>query len=229
MLFFYSQIPIRSSPPDILTSGAIIFIRMIALPFGGSGQAGPLGHYLVDIRPHDFAISVILTAASTVFFGALLVRSAMQRSDAFWLFTAALFIALVALLKGVTLGDNGYFVFMTGRYNYISIVPLSWGLLALTARASGFERSIYVSFATIVVIVGVLHYDKRSPYFDDGPSWREEVARWRSDDDYKLWVWPTFKPVDLSSKTVRCPSAQSPDLARGPAYCEATWLAQFKR
>lgn len=227
MLFFYHSTPLRGAPFDPVNLAAAMFIRLIALPFGGLNGADHVGFAaavgLVQGGPGLW----LFAALSVGVFSAILVTTLKARDDAFWLFAAAMSVAAVSLGFGILTGAPyaAFFSLAGPRYNYIPLVLLGLCFLCLATRANAAERRAPRLLLILMLFVGAVHFVQPIDTYADGPSWKREVAAWKANPNHQLEVWP-FYHADLSDRHVRCDepfaAGQTP-----PRYCEQGWLRSF--
>ncbi|UUR08807.1 hypothetical protein [Sphingomonas glaciei] len=227
LLSFYHSTPLRGAPFDPVNLAAAMFIRLIALPFGGLNGADHVGFAaavgLVQGGPGLYLIA----ALSVGVFSTLFVTTLKSRDDAFWLFAAAMSVAAVSLGFGILTGAPyaAFFSLAGPRYNYIPLVLLGLCFLCLATRANEVERRAPRLLLGLMLFVGAVHFVQPIDIYAGGPSWKREVAAWRADPNHQLEVWP-FYHADLSDRHVRCdgPFAQG---QVSPRYCEQGWLRSF--
>ena len=95
-----------------------------------------------------------------------------------------------------------------GRYFFIPSLLFFLCLLVLSNHRTNLPQKV-ISFTlravlVWVVAVGMLNYFPKdrelTNEFTSGPSWKEEVTKWREDPNYLLHIWPERKTLQLPVK-----------------------------
>ena len=63
-------------------------------------------------------------------------------------------------------------------------------LLALAHAKNSWRQRIAAVLVVWMICIGMNEYTLVDPFFADGSTWSQEVARWRSDHGYVLSFWP---------------------------------------
>ena len=230
MLFFYVPTAMRGVPFDPLNLLASLFIRLLALPLGGVSGANRFSLAAAESMFFDKTALWLIGLLSLGLFGILFRESLKQRDSAFWLFSAALSVAVVSLGFGIVTGAAfaPFFVLAGPRYNYLPQVLLGLFFLCLAMRADPVQRRMPRVLVALFLFVGAVHYLQPFEDYGRGPSWLKEVAAWRKDPDHQLTVWPHHYSADLSNKPRRCSENKLVTASwEAPRYCQEGWLTSF--
>lgn len=230
LLLFYGASPVRGHLVDPGTVAAAMFVRLIALPAGGLEAADRAGAAIYGSLHSGTNGWWWAAAASFLLFGMLILVAAKRRDAAFWLILSGLSVAAASLSFGMVIVNRvSLFIVVEGeRYNFLPLVLLGLGLVALAMRPGFRGRGVCALLCTLMLAVGAFCYPWPFPAMARGPSWTAEVRAWRRDHDHPLAVWPIPWKADLSDRTRTC---SAPGSERGkssdPRYCESGWVAGF--
>jgi hypothetical protein len=229
LLLFFRPSPVRGRFLDPATLSAIMFTRLALLPFSsefGANAAGrAFGRAYAAGSPWWGAAAVLGVA----YFGWLALAAVRDRRDAaVWLIVPGLAVA-GASFGGGMIDSASREWFSTGageRYNYIPLLLVSFGLIALAMRHERAPRRTAAVLVMLTLVSGAVTFAMPITEVRRGPDWAAEVARWRGDHDYPLASWPADWRVDLSDHDRPC---LSPTATGEPSYCESAWLARVRR
>lgn len=128
-------------------------------------------------------------------FTASILYCIRSNRDAKWLFASS-FVALVCSLLGVLDATTKDLMLYADRYFYAPQVLLFIALLvcALKNRKGSVILRIILG---MFLLLGALQYPVLPPQITEGPSWKDEVEKWKQDPTYKLHVWPSFMAMEL--------------------------------
>jgi hypothetical protein len=125
------------------------------------------------------------------------------RSAWFWMFAAALFIAIpsYAAARGGTI--EMLHIMNGNRYAFVPHLLFALVLLGIAVTGSGVASVAARIGIAWILAVGILefHDDSIRPYFSQGPFWTDEVAAWRRDHTHVLRIWPNGWLLDLNADT----------------------------
>jgi hypothetical protein len=231
LLLFYGASPLRGHLLDPGTIAAAMVVRLIALPMlnFGNAQGVAAAIYVSQMSGgHGWWWSVPIPI---LLFGVLIWQAAKRRDAAIWLILSALSIAVVSFGFGMII-VNAYspFDLAAERYDFLPLVLLGLGLVAMAMRPGFPGRRVYAALCLLVVFNGITHYRQALPRNSAGRSWPAEVAMWRRDHRHPLAIWPGPWTADLSDEARVCGPLVG-DLARStdPRYCESGWVGSFLR
>ncbi|MCZ6672755.1 MAG: hypothetical protein O7C75_07435 [Verrucomicrobia bacterium] len=95
-------------------------------------------------------------------------------------------------------------VIIGGRYFFVPNMLFFLSLLVLSSNERGiWDKAISLTIKGLlvwVIVVGIFNYNPNSKYAEDffvGPSWKEEIAKWREDPSYLVHIWPIRKTLQL--------------------------------
>jgi hypothetical protein len=230
MLLFFSPSPVRGHFLDPATLASIMFVRVAALPFCSASLANGLGRWIHASYSAGGVGWWAAVAGSMAYFGALIGLAIRDRRDAaIWLIVPGLAIAAASFGGGMIAADpREWFSVGSGeRYNFLPLVLLSLGLVALAMRPGGRYRRVCVGLCFLMLALGAIAYPKPLKELSQGPAWSDEVAAWRRNHDYPLLVWPKAWSADLSDHDRPCsPLKLNGGASSDPSYCESVWLAR---
>jgi hypothetical protein len=217
-------------PFDPVNLSAGLFIRLLALPFGGVQGANFFGLAAATGLEQGGPYLWLIAFTSVALFSAIFLTTLKERDDASWLFAAAMSVAAVSLGFGIITGraTSAFFVFAGPRYNYIPLALIGLCFLSLATRSHPVERRMPRLLLGLMLFVGATHYLRPFEDYAQGPSWSMEVAAWRANPDHQLAVWPGPYAADLSNRAIRCSDASQVKASwSAPRYCQEGWLTSF--
>jgi hypothetical protein len=233
LLIFYGASPVRGMPLEPVVLAAGLFVRLIALPLGGTLPTALLSLEVSRSQATNGHLVPVLAVAAVLTFSLLAWWTTRKRDDARWLLAAALLVASISLGLGtVTRADAASRAVLSGlngvRYNFLPVALLSLAILALSMREAAWHTSLAKRLTVILLLVGAFSYPFKLPIYKEGPSWPAEVAAWRADPYYQLRAWPKALRADLSGQRFACPQkAAAPGDPTHPRYCESGWISGF--
>ncbi len=230
LLLFFTPSPVRGQFLDPATLAAILFVRLVAMPFLTTKPAGKLGHLVYTSYSAD-GLGWWCAAAAMLAYGAALAVLAVRgrRDGAIWLIAPGLAIAVVSFGGGMIVsGQSDWFSVGAGeRYNFLPLTLTSLGLIVLAERPGGRYRRVCAGLCALTLVSGATAYAKPIKELRQGPEWSREVAIWRRDHDYLPAGWSQSWRVDLSDRDRPCTRPAPGAAAAGdPSYCEDAWLAR---
>lgn len=228
MLMFFVPNPLRGAILDPVTLAAIMFVRLVLLPFATTPIADLIGGWIY--LAYDLKILTWLAALAALGWFALLFAATLRGrgGGAFWLVAPGLAVAAVSFGGGMIVADRSDW-FSPGagqRYNFLPLVLLSLGLVALAVRPGEPRRRLWRRLFLLTLVSGAMVYPLPLRELREGPSWRGEVAAWQRDHEHRLATWPEAWTVDLSDRDRPCSRpVPIPAVSHDPGYCESSWLA----
>lgn len=228
LLVFFTPSPVRGHFQDPATLSAILFIRLVVMPFLSPALANAVGQGTYASYHAAGAAWWFAAVAGTVYCFALLALALRDRRDAAgWLIVAGLGYAVASFGIGMIASDpSEWFSVGAGqRYNFLPLTLLSWGLVALAMRP-GPHRRACVALCALTLVWGAVFYPHPLVELSRGPAWAPQIAAWRGDHDRALVAWTEHWPVDLSDRDRPCSPPKQPGAAKtDPNYCESVWVA----
>ena len=233
LLFFFAPNPLRGNILDPATISALLLGRTVILPLTNSMLAQAFSD-LTYAYWSEARVFWWFAAAGFITYFAVLVRWAMRKPDAaaVWLIVPGLTIAAISFGGGmITTNNHDFFsVGAAQRYNFIPVVLVGWGIIALVGQLEGTPRRICSYLCMFMLVSGVVSYSFPLPELSRGPAWRDEVARWRVDGAYAPRAWPRTWKVELSGRARPCSEPRLGGPPSGdPAYCESAWLERVSK
>ena len=232
LLLFYRTSPMRGHLLDPGVLAAVMLVRLLALPIFGLNVAGRFGTLIYLSHAHGGGGWWAAVALSMTLFGVLIVQATSRRDAAIWLLLASISIAAVSFGFGMLVSDPAVpFDPAAGeRYDFLPLVLLGLGLIALAMRKRFAGRSSHAVLCLVMLCTSALHYRAPAAIFSDGPSWPAEVQAWRHDHRHAVEVWPGNWTADLSDQTHPClPPGHDSGAPAGPGYCESGWAFGLAR
>lgn len=236
LIVFFLPSPARGHLPDPTMLAATMFVRLAALPLLGWSTADSLGGLLHASRFAGGAgwgwwwFGVL---GALAYFGLLIGLAWRHRRDAaIWLIGPGLALAVISFGGGsISMGAREWFSVGAGeRYNFLPLVLISLGLIALARSPDGQHRRLCTGLCLLTLISGAISFGNPIGELADGPDWRDQTALWHRDHDHHLTAWPASWTVDLSDRDAPCPPVNSDRAASfAPTYCESAWLARVMR
>jgi hypothetical protein len=233
LLVFFTPSPLRGDFLDPATLATVLLVRLGALPFGGiiiSDRVGQIVDNAYVAGGIGWWVIVAISLVYCGFLGFLALRH--RREESGWLIAAGLSVAVASFGGGMLVTPHSaWFGAVVGaRYNFVPLVLPGLALVGLASRSSERYRQVPLKLCVFVVLlISAIRYPYPLLHLAEGPRWRDEVAIWRQNHDYRLQVWPAGWTVDLSDKDRPCPKST---LARkseaDPQYCESAWADFMK-
>lgn len=233
LAFFFTPSPVRGHFLDPATISALLFGRLVVLPLTNTMVAVAFADQVYTLWS-EARIGWWLIAAGFVAYFATLTRWALRnpKGAAIWLIVPGLAIGAISFGGGMIV-NNDYDFFSVGagqRYNFLPMVLVGWGIIALVSQLEAGARRICTYLCVLMLVSGVISYGFPLPELSRGPDWRTEVAMWRADPDYKPRTWPRTWKVELSGKARPCSKPRLSGPPSGdPAYCESAWLERVSK
>lgn len=230
LLIFYGASPVRAPISSPQAFSAALFVRLIALPGLGVAFAEHIAPNIYASEVVGSAYWILFAGAAILALGALLAVAARRLDAALWLVISGLLIASVSFSVGMVIVSPAslFDVHAGERYNFLPLVLIGWGLIALAMRPGFRSRKTCAGFVGLMLFTGAMNYPAPLSDFAEGPSWPAEVAIWRSDHRHPLQVWPRPFAADLSDEKHVCtPPGRDLSRSNDPRYCESGWVAAF--
>ena len=229
MLLFFTPNPLRGHLLDPATLSNVLFVRLVALPYASVFVALPLGEFIYGLYQTGGPGWWLVTGLSLFCFGWLLHTALRGGFDtASWLVLSGLMLAVVSFDAGMlAMHPSRWFSpGSSGRYNFLPLVLIGIGLVALAMRDDRRYRTACRCLVVLMLSCSALTFRHPIPDMNLGPDWQSEVAVWRKDHDYRLATWPAYMRVDLSDWDRPCsPPGLDVIPDTEPSYCEGKWLA----
>ncbi len=200
VLFFYQSAGVNGASVSLSGVSAMLLSKNVLIPWLDYRSAGAMTDGLAKlVAAGTVPVGLVLgEVAVNGLVGGLLWRR--DRDAAFWMFAAALFVAIpsYAAARGGSL--NSVRLGISNRYAFVPQVLLA--LVVLWGAAVGKDWIAIFARAGVVwlLVIGTVEFrdDPVHKYFDRGPSWVEQVAAWRKDHTHLLRIWPSGWTVDLN-------------------------------
>ncbi|WP_375383244.1 hypothetical protein [uncultured Sphingomonas sp.] len=232
LLLFFTASPVRGHLLDAATLAAVLSTRLVVMPFFGPPLANVLGTAIYTSYSAAGVGWWIAVVAAIAYFG-VLIRLALRRGHrgAIWLVLPGLGLAVVSFGGGMIVA-NPRELFSVGsgeRYNFLPLMLLSLGLVALADEYRGRVRRFCLVLCLMTLVWGAIVYPTPIRGLSQGPAWADEVAAWRRDHDHPLATWTKEWTVDLSDHDRPCSPRRTQPFAvepSDPSYCENAWLAR---
>lgn len=233
LALFFEPSPVRGHILDPATISSLLFGRLVVLPLSNSIVAGVFTDQFYTLWSEARNTWWLVAAGFLAYFG-ILIRWALRKpqSAAVWLIVPGLAIGAISFGGGMIV-NNDYDFFSVGagqRYNFLPMVLVGWGIIALVGQLDGVARRICTYLCIFMLASGVISFGFPLPELSRGPDWRTEVAMWRADGEYKLRTWPRTWKVELSGEARPCSEPRLGGPPSGdPAYCESAWLERVSK
>ena len=233
MLLFFTPNPLRGHLLDPATLSNVLFLRLVILPYTSLIAAASLGegiyHFYLIGGPGWW----LITGLSLSCFGLLIYAVSRGGLDtAFWLVMSGLMLAAVSFGAGMLpIHPSAWFAPAAAeRYNFLPLVLIGMGLIALSMRNDGRHKIIYLCLVVLTLMSGALTFSHPVEIISKGVDWQSEVIVWQADHDHLLEAWPNEWLIDLSDRDRPCSPPSLDNIpATEPTYCEGSWLALVVR
>lgn len=228
LLVFFAPSPVRGHLLDPGSLGAVLFVRMVAMPLSNSVVASLLADRIYENWIGGGIGWWLAPAALCAYFGALVRLALRDRRDAaVWLIVPGLAMGAISFGGGMII-THTYDWFGLGagqRYNFIPLVLVGLGLIALARRLAGRAQRVVAYLCVFTLVSGATTFAFPIAELRKGPIWRDQVAAWRGDHNQLLRSWPRSWRVDLSDRDRPCLARMAAPRPTGePIYCENPWL-----
>jgi len=191
-VFFHPQaIPDRGYTLDPATLLNVFAVRHVVMPFLGPGAALELGRAL-RMQMLAGKVPLIAVVLPAVVFGpavAAMLWPGRPRA-ALWLMAAGLVAACASYFGARGGAATLISVYAGERYTFAPQALFALSVLALAATSCRLVSLAAWAAVAWLLTVGVPGYFHPVPNTQDGPSWRAEVAIWKADPAYRLFLWP---------------------------------------
>jgi hypothetical protein len=194
--------PARMIGLNVPVALAAITGKQILLPLLGAGLARQLTRDL----PAAFAaghMPILAVLAPVVVFGAL--GAALWRcnnAEVRWFFAASMIIMIISYLAALTPGGPLDLVPVDFGNRYYFAPAAINGLILLGLAATGPRTGQLLARVMVawLLLIGMVYYPHVTPAMARGPSWPEEVAKWRADPTHPIAIWPAGWAVSLAPR-----------------------------
>ena len=188
----------RGSHLDLQLLPCVATVRHLAVPFLGVTYGNEIATS-INARLAAGRTPLLATVMPLVVFGSLAAATLVSARSrpARWLLAAAVLVGGASYVGAIggpaTLIDAR----IGERYVFVpqALIALTVLVLALTANR-WISRVAWVGVSWLLV-AGAASYLQPWPMIADGPSWRREVALWRSDHTHPLHTWPQGWTISL--------------------------------
>ncbi|RMD80127.1 MAG: hypothetical protein D6820_07175 [Lentisphaerae bacterium] len=192
-----------------------LLIKQWVLPYLGMEMADQLGNVIIQNRLWFHMTFTMLALIPYLLVTGILILSKKDRY-ACYLAAASLFIACISFCKSVEALPTGSILSHLSslggsRYYFVPNVLMAMALLRTSGIGEkqtwpGMQRVWHLFCVTLVsvsLLVGAANFfchHKIQPFFS-GPSWPEEVRRWRNNESDTLHIWPPPWKMHILKKT----------------------------
>ena len=197
--------PARSVGLDIPLVLTAIAGKQVLLPLLGPGLANRLTVGLPDAFAAGHTPWTLI-ATPLLFYGALALGAWRCRDRPVrWLLAAAVILVVVSYFAALTPDTprDLLYVWFGNRYAYVPTVLTGLALLGIAATGLGATRAFAGIMVAWLLLTGTAYYLRIDPAFARGPSWGDEVRRWRTDPSSPLAIWPSGWHVRLEPRPDR--------------------------
>ena len=170
----------------------VIYVKHLLVPFLGPFVLNNLGRTSVLVQWPLLPIMATILAIGGLVSAVLRTRA----REIQWLCAAAL--TMMALSYFGAIGQADLLNIYSGeRYYYAPHVLVSLTLLGLARTGPALGRGIATVLVGWLLIVGIREYRSVLPVMAGGPSWVEQVALWRADNQRAITLWPPYFQIRL--------------------------------
>ena len=225
MLVFYYPVMMRGHSFDPAMLSALLLVRQAVLPLAGPFAAKDAGYAIFQQLP---GVSIVVLLACVLVFGALIVFAlrSWRQSPAIWLVVPALLLACVSYFGAIATPSAMLLPLVGERYSFVPNVLIGLSLIAMASTMRGIGSRIFAGLVALEVVIAVMFFSGPKAEMTEGPSWPDEVAKWRADPTYRLEGWPSGWTVNLAPGSPRCPKVPGPG---DPEYCDGHWEVREKQ
>ncbi len=225
LLMFYYPVAVRGHSFDPAMLSALLLVRQAVLPLAGPFVAKDAGFAIFQNMSGGLLLALL--ALCLLLFGTLLVLGLRQwRQPSLWLSLPALMIACISYYGAIASPMALLLPLVGERYSFVPNVLIGLSLIALASTAQKRLSQVLAALVSIEILVAVAFMSGPKAEMADGPAWPDEVAKWRTDPNYRLRGWPSGWTVNLAPGSPRCPKVAGP---ADPEYCDGHWEAMEKR
>jgi hypothetical protein len=86
------------------------------------------------------------------------------------------------------------------RYVFAPQILFELAILYVASVSRGWKRTLSWSIIVWLLVIGIHEYFWTPAFYGEGPSWRQEVHKWRQDPGHLLNIWPSGWTVQLDRK-----------------------------
>lgn len=226
LLGFYYSVNVRGHSFDPAMLAPLLLVRQVVLPLAGPFAAKDAG-FAIYSGGASAGLLIALFVLCAILLGSLLVIALRKWREApIWLAVPALVIASISYYGAIASPKALLLPLVGERYSFVPNVLIGLSLIALASTAGGRLSRIFAALVAVEVLVAVVFMSGPQAEMTAGPAWRDEVAKWRADPNYRLQVWPSDWTVNLAPGAPRCPEVAGRD---DPEYCDGHWEEREKR
>lgn len=181
-VFLTYPVPTRELNIGLTQLSQLIYFKHFQVPLFGTVVAEPQSLWLAGV-----------VIAGLIGLG---YAAVCRGPDTTWLFAGCVVMMVFSYLGA--LSKTSLLVPLSGqRYYYAPQVLLGLTLLGIACTGSLVGRRIASVFVVWLLLVGCRYYFEVSPAMASGPSWREQIAEWRTNPDQPITLWPKTFAITL--------------------------------
>jgi len=170
----------------------VVYVKQILLPFLGTVQTQDLTTHLTgDVVAGTTPWVPLLMSAACM--GAIVLAAWRNRNaEVRWLLAGG--VVMMTLSYYGALGQHIQLLSVTfgDRYSYAPNALFGLVLLGIALTGHRWPGSVAALLVCVFVWTGIEGYASPGAMFEDGSSWRGEVANWRTDTTYRVQFWPDY-------------------------------------
>jgi succinate dehydrogenase hydrophobic anchor subunit len=86
------------------------------------------------------------------------------------------------------------------RYVFAPQILFELAILYFAHVSTGWKKTLFTGITAWLLVIGLHEYFWTSPFYAEGPAWRQEVHIWRKNPEHLLNIWPKGWTVQLDRK-----------------------------
>jgi hypothetical protein len=175
----------------------VIYVKHLLVPFFGDHIAASLARPLSEtFQARQWP--VLPAAASLIALGGLATVAITTRArDVHWLCAGALTMMAFSYFGALGGQINLLSIYFGGRYYYAPQVLVGLTLLGVARAGPAIAQIPAAALVGWLLLVGIHDYRHARSETAAGPSWRDQIAHWRTDPDAATVLWPSTFQIHL--------------------------------
>jgi hypothetical protein len=194
-----SKITVMGIDPLLLLN--VFYVKHILAPTMGIIQTTKLTEGWGNAYANGTSISpqtALLAAAILAFSAYKMWRS--KNPEPKWFFFSGALLWMVANFGALGVRAALLNIGESERYVFAPQMLFELAILYFASVTKGWRKTLFSGITIWLLVIGVHEYFWTTPFYSEGPPWRQEVHKWRQDPNYLLNIWPKGWSVQLDRK-----------------------------
>jgi hypothetical protein len=196
-----SATPITVMGIDPLLLLNVFFVKHILAPCMGITQTTNLTEGWGNAYASGISISpqtALLAAVILAFSAFKMWRS--KNPEPKWFFFSGALLWMVANFGALGVRAALLNIGESERYVFAPQILFELAILYFACVSKGWKKTLFSGITIWLLVIGLHEYFWTTPFYSEGPPWRQEVHKWRQNPAYTLNIWPKGWTVQLDRK-----------------------------